>query len=235
MRPLSRVASGFFAVVVLAACASSQVVSRQRYEGERLPRPDRIWVYDFTAAPADVPPQSTLAGGPVAPGPPPSPEESEAARKLGAEVAKDVVAEIQGMGLPAMQATAQTRPEVGDYVLRGYFVTIDEGSAGKRIMLGFGSGAANLTTTVEGYQVTPTGLRLLGSGEVQSGGNKTPGLIVPIAVAAATANPIGLIIGGAAKAYGQASGSDTIEGMGKRTAKTIGDQLRAAFQRQGWI
>ena len=88
---------------------------------------------------------------------------------------------------------------------------------------------------IEGYQVTPTGLRLLGSGEVQSGGNKTPGLIVPIAVVAATANPIGLIIGGAAKAYGQASGSDTIEGMGTRTAKTIGDQLRAAFQRQGWI
>jgi hypothetical protein len=139
------------------------------------------------------------------------------------------------LGLPAQQATTQTTPRVGDYVLRGYFVTIDEGSAGKRILLGFGSGAANLTTTVEGYQVTPQGLRLLGSGEVQSGGNKTPGLIVPIAVVAATANPIGLIIGGAAKAYGQASGSDTIEGMGTRTAKTIGEQLRGAFQRQGWI
>jgi hypothetical protein len=159
----------------------------------------------------------------------------EAARKLGAEVAKDLVAEIQGMGLPAQQAAAQTRPQVGDYVLRGYFVTIDEGSATKRIMLGFGSGSANLTTTVEGYQVTPQGLRLLGSGAVQSGGNKMPGLIVPLAVVAATANPIGLIVGGAAKAYGQASGSDTIEGMGKRTAKTIADELRGAFQRQGWI
>jgi hypothetical protein len=235
MRPSSRVASGFFAAVILAGCASSQVVSRQQYEGERLPRPNRIWVYDFASSAADVPAGSSLAGAPAAQSTPPTAEEMEAARKLGAEVAKDVVEEIQGMGLPASQATAQTRPQVGDYVLKGYFVTVDEGSAGKRIMLGFGSGAANLTTSVEGYQVTPTGLRLLGSGEVQSGGNKTPGLIVPIAVVAATANPIGLIIGGAAKAYGQASGSDTIEGMGKRTAKTIGEQLRGAFQRQGWI
>lgn len=192
-------------------------------------------MYDFTSNAADVPAGSTLAGSPSAPSKPPSPEEMEAARKLGAEVAKDLVAEIQGMGLPAQQATAQTTPRVGEYVLRGYFVTIDEGSASKRIMLGFGSGSANLATTVEAYQVTPQGLRLLGSGEVQSGGNKTPGLIVPLAVVAATANPIGLIIGGASKAYGQASGSDTIEGMGKRTAKTIANELRGAFQRQGWI
>jgi hypothetical protein len=231
----NRVVSAFFAAAILAGCASSQYTARQRYEGERLPPPNRIWVYDFTSNAADVPAGSSLAGSPAASSTPPSAEEAEAARKLGAEVAKDLVAEIQGMGLPAMQANAQTRPQVGDYVLRGYFVTIDEGSATKRIMLGFGSGSANLSTTVEGYQVTPQGLRLLGSGEVQSGGNKTPGLIVPLAVVAATANPIGLIVGGAAKVYGQASGSDTIEGMGKRTAKTIAEQLRGAFQRQGWI
>ena len=235
MRSLSRLASGFFVLAVLAACASSQVVSRQQYQGQRLPPPTRIWVYDFASSAADVPVGSTLAGAPAAGSTPPSAEEREAARKLGAEVAKQLVAEIQGMGLPAAEANSRTRPQVGEYVLRGYFVSVDEGSATKRIMLGFGSGNANLTTTVEGYQVTPQGLRLLGSGEVQSEGNKTPGLIVPLAVVAATANPIGLIVGGAAKVYGQASGSDTVEGMGKRTAKTIGEQLRGAFQRQGWI
>ena len=235
MSTWSRAASALFAVVVLAACASSKFVSEQQYEGSRLPRPNQIWVYDFTSNPGDVPAGSTLAGSPAAWSTPPSAEESDAARKLGAEVAKDLVAEIQDMGLPATQATAQTSLRVGDYVLRGYFVTIDEGSATKRIMLGFGSGSANLSTTVEGYQVTTQGLRLLGSGEVEAGGNKTPGLIVPLAVVAATANPIGLIIGGGAKIYGQASGSDTIEGMGKRTAKTIADRLRVGFKRQGWI
>lgn len=235
MRPITRIASGLLALVVLTACASSQVVSRQQYQGPRLPPPKQIWVYDFGSSPADVPPGSSLVGTPTAWSAPPSAEESDAARKLGAEVAKDVVEEIRSMGLPASQANAATRPQLGDYVLRGYFVSIDEGSAGKRILLGFGSGKAQVSAVVEGYQVTPQGLRLLGSGEVESGGNKTPGLILPAAIMAATANPIGLIVAGSAKIYGQASGSDTIEGMGRRTAKTIGEQLRGAFQRQGWI
>jgi hypothetical protein len=52
---------------------------------------------------------------------------------------------------------------------------------------------------------------------------------------AATGNPTGLIVSSAAKAEGELSGRTTIEGTAKRTAKEIGDQLRVAFQRQGWI
>jgi len=40
---------------------------------------------------------------------------------------------------------------------------------------------------------------------------------------------------GGAKIYGQASGSDTIERIGKKTAKTIGEQPREVFQKPGWI
>jgi hypothetical protein len=50
-----------------------------------------------------------------------------------------------------------------------------------------------------------------------------------------TASSIGVIVMGGTKIYGRASGRDTIEGMGKRTAKTIGEQLKEAFQRQGRI
>lgn len=64
---------------------------------------------------------------------------------------------------------------------------------------------------------------------------KGPGIAIPIALAAATANPIGLIVSSAAKIEGEASGRTTIEGAGKRTGKLIADQLRVAFQRQGWI
>jgi len=60
-------------------------------------------------------------------------------------------------------------------------------------------------------------------------------MLVPIAVVAATANPIGLIVGGAVKLYGAKSGSDTIEGSAKRTADAIAKELREAFEKQGWI
>jgi hypothetical protein len=56
-----------------------------------------------------------------------------------------------------------------------------------------------------------------------------------VAVLAATANPIGLVVGGAIKATGEATGAATIEGSAKRTADAIAEQLREAAQRQGWI
>jgi len=117
----------------------------------------------------------------------------------------------------------------------GYFESVDSGSAVKRMMLGFGSGAADLKTVVEGYLMTDQGLRRLGSGTVDSGTGKAPGVAVPLVMAAATGNPIGLIISSAVKMEGQASGRTTIEGTAKGTAKEIADQLKIAFQRQGRI
>jgi hypothetical protein len=117
----------------------------------------------------------------------------------------------------------------------GYFEAIDSGSVAERVVLGFGTGAAHLQTAVEGYLMTDTGLKRVGSGVVDSAGNKMPGVAVPIAVAVASGNPIGLIVSSAAKIEGEATGRTTIEGAAKRTAKLIGERLKQGFQRQGWI
>jgi hypothetical protein len=235
MRPLRSAPLWLFALVVLAGCASTKVVSQQPYEGPRIARPERIIVDDFAATPADVPAGSAVVSEYSAPSTSMSPEQIAAARKVGAEVARDLVTEIQNMGLPAVLATGQSPPKVGDLVIMGYFVSVQEGSAAERVLIGFGSGAADLKTVVEGYLMTAQGLRRLGSGELNSGGGKTPGVAVPLAVAVATANPVGLIVSGAAKVYGEESGSATIEGSAKRTAQEIGDKLKVAFQNQGWI
>ncbi len=234
MTPLSRTASCLFVLLLLVGCASTTVSDRQTYEGPKLARPDRILVYDFAATPAEVPAESAVASQ-SAGATPQTAADIEEGHKLGAAVAKQLVMDLQGMGLPAVEAAGQPAPRVNDIVIKGSFVTVDQGSAGKRILIGFGSGAADLKTVVEGYQMTPQGLRKLGGGDVNSGGNKTPGMIVPLAVMAATANPIGLIVVGGAKAYGQISGSSTIEGRAKATADEIAAQLKVAAQKQGWI
>jgi hypothetical protein len=228
----------FFAFAALVACASTKVVNRQSemQPGERLARPQHIIVYDFAATPEGIPQDSALAGQIAEPTTPPTEKELEAGRQLGEAIAKELVAEIQKMGLPAVRAVDDPTPVPGDLEIRGYFVSIDEGSAMKRIVVGFGSGSASLKTMVEGYLVTAQGLRRLGGGEVETGGaGKTPGVVVPLAITIATANPIGLVVGGAAKAAGEISGSTTIEGSGKRTAKEIADALKPKFQEQGWI
>ena len=61
MNPLRRAAVWLFALVVVAGCASTEVTQRQRYQGDKLVRPDRIIVHNFTGHPADVPPESPFA------------------------------------------------------------------------------------------------------------------------------------------------------------------------------
>src|SRR5262245_63127479 len=82
------------AVVALAGCASTQVSNREKYTGGRLPRPERIIVYDFVATPEQIPPESSLAGEVSAPPTPPTAEELEVAQHLGSETAKKLAEEI---------------------------------------------------------------------------------------------------------------------------------------------
>ena len=234
MRPVApAVARSVLALLLLAGCAQTTVSQQQSYGGPRLARPNRIIVYDFAASASDLP-----AGYAIAVAAPPvsqTAEDVSLGRKLGAEVAKNLVSELQGMGLPAVPAAGQAPPQVGDVAIVGYFVSVDPGSVVKRFAIGFGSGAAELQTVVEGYLMTDKGLRRLGEGEISSAGPKGPGEALPLAMAVASGNPIGLIVSTAVKVGGEASGMSTVEGSAKRTAQEIAEKLKAAAQRQGWI
>src|SRR5262249_24280323 len=154
---------------------------------------------------------------------------------LGALIAKDLVVEIQAMGLSAVPAGPGLSPHVGDGVVRGDLVSMEGGGAVKRFVIGFGTGTSEIDTVVESYVMTPQGLRKLGSGTLSSSGGKTPGVVVAAAVAIATGNPIGLIVVGGAKLYGEASGRNALEGRAKATSDEMAAQLRIRFQDRGWI
>ena len=226
---------GLLALATLVGCASTKVTDRQQLVYGTLPRPNQILVYDFAATPADVPRSSDFANPSYRPPLPQTSEEIAAGRRAGAQVAAELVEQIRTMGMPAEQASAGIKPQLNDIVIRGYFVSIDEGSAAKRVTIGFGSGSSRLVTTVEGYQMTALGLRKLGSGTVDAGGSKGPGASLGVVGWVVTGSPAGLIVGSGIKAYGEASGSSKIEGRAKATAKEIADALKTKFQEQGWI
>ena len=235
MKTYNRLVLYLFALLMVAGCASTEVTQRQEYRGGKIPRPGHIWVYDFAATPADIPADSTLAGQSVEHAAPQTPEQIATGRQVGEQIATSLVEEIRAMGMPAMRASSGTRPEINDLVIRGYLLSIDEGDATKRVAVGFGSGASHLTVAAEGFQMTAQGLRKLGGGKMESGGSKTPGGAVGVAALVVTGNPVGLIVGGGAKAYGEYSGSAKVEGRAKATAKEIADKLKPKFQEQGWI
>jgi len=235
MAVLARVLLCGCVLALLAGCAQTTVTEREVYSGPPLAKPSRVIVHNFAASPADIPADSTRVGQYEAPSTPPTAQEIEVGQKMGALVARELVQEIQKMGLPAVLAAGQPAPWVNDIVIMGYFESVDTGSAVKRVVLGFGAGAPSLNTVVDIYVMTDSGLRHLGAADVDSAGGKGPGVAVPLVVAAATDNPIGLLVGGAVKVGGEVSGESTIEGSAQRTTKKIGEQLKVAFQRQGWI
>jgi len=237
-RLVRRLAIFFFPaclIFVIAGCASTTVTNNGQFlTGPRLPRPSRIWVYDFVASPADLPPGSFITEKELDPAPQ-TLEQIQAGRDLGSTMAGQLVGQIQRTGLVAFHAQRDSKPEVNDVVFRGYLIAITEGSATKRVVLGFGAGRSELRTVVEGLQMTSQGLRPLGNATLESGGTKTPGASLGAATFLVTANPVGLIVGGSIKAYNEASGRSTVTGRAEKTVEEIAKLLKQQFQEQGWI
>jgi hypothetical protein len=223
-------------MLVVAGCASTKVVKTEQLVAEKLPRPDTIWVYDFVATAADAPADSLLAGeADVDTAAPQTEKQIAQGRELGAAIASQLIMDINKAGMHAAKPVSDTLPQINDIVIRGYLLSIKPGSAAKRVVIGFGAGGSELHTLVEAYQVTAQGERRLGSGTVQSGGNKSPGAALGVATFLVTANPVGLIVGGGMKVYGEASGKSKIQGNAKATAQVIAKDLKKRFKRQGWL
>jgi hypothetical protein len=87
---------------------------------KKIPRPDQILVHDLVATPGDVPAGSSLATGPSPVRRRPT-RRSSSARRVGADIATQLVAEIRRMGLPAVRASAPATPQINDIVIRAIF------------------------------------------------------------------------------------------------------------------
>jgi uncharacterized protein DUF4410 len=229
-----KLAASLIALAMTAGCASTTVSNRQQVATGYLPRPAQIWVYNFAATPADVPSESSLAGQ-TSDAAPQTAEQIAEGRKLAQQISSALIQQIHGMGLPAANGSAATRPQLNDVVIEGSLLSVQQGSAAERVAIGFSAGASEMKVAVEGFQMTANGLRKLGSGDVGSTGNKTPGSAVGLAVLIATKNPAGFIISTGMKVYGEKSGSNTVEGRAKQISEEIGDALKKRFQEQGWI
>ena len=118
MRSISRIVLCLLPLVVVAGCASTNVTQQTPMVNKGMARPNRIWVYNFVANPADMPANSSIGGEVGTSSTLPTAEQIEEGRQLGALIAADLVADINAMGLSAVQAGPGTLPQVGDGVIR---------------------------------------------------------------------------------------------------------------------
>jgi hypothetical protein len=232
MKRSALVLSCVLAAVVASGCATTRVTpDGTAARAGRIAKPGRIIVYPFAATTADLAPdvQGSYVDGAT------SAQNARIGRELGIKVADYLVEEINEMKVPAEVGSAATQPRIGDIVIRGHFESIEQGNSARRWVVGFGSGKAELRTVVAAYQMTNYGLKRIGGGTVDTAGGKGPGLFVPVIVTAATANPVGLIVAGAAKVEGEASGRTTIDGAAERTADKIAERIEQRMEDEGWI
>ncbi len=224
------------AALLALSCSSTKVSDRDAYAGGKIPRPARILVYDFAVAPSDLPSWSGAAGGYPDAAAILEPDDLEAGRKLGADLARELVARIDAMGMTAVRAEAQPGPQLDDIAITGFFTSVEAGSGAERVVLGFGKGAPDVQVHAVGYRKTAAGMERLGGGTLEDGGaGKSPGLVVPALVTVATRNPIGLAVSSAVKAEGEISGRTTEVGSAERIADEIAGALESQFRKQGWI
>jgi hypothetical protein len=224
-----------FVLILASGCASTKISDRETYSAGKLPRPAQIIVYDFVTTPEGVAPDSALAGQTAAPATPPTAEQVALEKQIGMQIAEELAANIRAMGLSAVRATPQAVAQENDIMIRGYLLSVEEGSQLKRVTLGFGSGASELKTLVEGYQMTASGPRKLGHGSIDAGGGKMPGGALGVAALLVTHNPLGLAVQAGVQGYGEYTGSAKIQGRAKQAAKEIADQLKIRFKEEGWI
>jgi hypothetical protein len=223
------------ALLSAGAHAETKVTDRDEIVTGKISKPAHIWVYDFAATAADLPADSAVTKQNEVQEAAQTPEEVAMGRQLGADIASQLVQEIQAMGLPAEHPAADTKPDIDDLVIRGQLLSFSEGSEKKRVLIGLGAGESELQAAVQGYQVTDNGLRRLGTGSAESTAGKTPGIGVGALTTVATHNPLGLIVSTGIKRHDAKKGTDKLPARAKDTAKKIADVLRERFKEQGWI
>jgi hypothetical protein len=221
-------------VVVIAGCAPTDVRSTRGASADQpLPRPDRIVVYDFVIAPGDV----RLNSGPGARvrrmlGSEPASAEQT---KVGAQVAKvfseELVKAIAELGIPVERSAHLSRVPDRTLAIDGQFVSIDEGNRARRMVIGFGLGATEVSAHVQVYLGMPTQQVLVQEFETKAESSKKPGAAVTMGAGAAVG--AGMAVGGAAS--GALELQAGVEADARRTARKLAEQLKELFTRRGWI
>jgi hypothetical protein len=210
-------------------CATSGVESTQRYTEGPIAHPPIFLIYDFATSPNEALVQAygSEFASPTATG---SELASTTARALSAQLQK----KLTEYGIHARRVDVKFKPPVNAMVLKGEFLTLDEGSRLLRMTIGFGAGATHLRVRAHAYQAMESGLQRIAEAEVKAQGDKMPGMAVPVGVGAATGNVARSVVisGGMNVAQELTGGLDEDAG---RIADEIAERVKGFYESQGWL
>lgn len=231
---------GFALALALAGCGSdtdAEVTNKMsKKDRKTLPPPTQILVYDFAVSPGEIPADSAARNELQGAGDDPynNAQRTQLEHQVAGVLAEELVEELQDLDLPARRWRGPAPAGTGVYTIEGQFVTIDEGNAAARMIIGFGAGGTELKTLVQAYVVEPTGKRLLAEATVDSESSSAPGLAATL--------PVGAAISGIATASAINTGVGTIRELNtdvregaEDTARAIVELMEPRMEQMDWI
>jgi hypothetical protein len=232
MTPLAGILISSLAAIGMGCASAGVTPVAGSADQSMLPRPGVVLVYDFAVGANDVMVDSLGAefmseGEKLT-------EEEQTARATANAFSVTLVEQLRKEGINAQRANDGDVPPLHAIVLKGQFVTIDEGSRFKRMVIGFGAGSSELRARVQAYQATERGLRRIAAAEAEATGSKMPGMAIPVAGGAAMGSAAtSAVISGGMNIAKETSGAMNPDA--KRMAKEIAERAKAFYVRQGWL
>jgi hypothetical protein len=191
-----------------------------------LPKPDKILVYDFEFDPSVVQVDKTQEIRPrhvIARDQTPKHIGEQAAQALSTELVRN----LAKTGLPVERASANIIPSANSLVVKGTFASIKQGVKTERVVVGMGTGSAEVSTHVKVELQLPQKTILVSEFETVTTLAKNPGAGV---TTAAGLNP--------AVAAGKSTITDrkkTATAYASKTGDAAAKQISGAMAGLGWI
>ena len=227
------------AAMVLTVMAGCARVSTGRVENstDRLPKPEVILVHDYQVSRDDVQLDSAISSRieRAVKGTPEAEEQPKIEQEVGRALTTTLVDEIRKLGIRAEPATMASPVGGPTLSIEGQILSINEGNKAKRLVIGLRSGASEVRTLTQVYEVTSgDGHRLVEDFYTTVKSSRKPGFgpVAGIGAAAGLAASHVAVAGGVGAATAL---SQTVEADVQHGAKQIAKELAKFFLQEGWI
>jgi len=225
--------------LVVAGCGPTSVQSTGA-SVTGLPRPDRILVYDFAVTPDEVKLDQGISADVMRY----VSDSSMSARiadeiKIGHAVANAVsialVEKLRSYGFFAERALGWPSRTGNTLLVKGQFVSIDEGNRTERALIGLGTGRTSVQAYVQLYDLTPQGMRRVDTLRADAKSGYKPGMALMMGVGGLAGNLVTSAVLSSVTTAGSEMSWATVEADGKRLANDVAKNLGQFFVTQGWI
>jgi hypothetical protein len=226
-------------LAISAGCAPTNV-QQQSTTLTQLPRPDVILVYDFAVSPDEVKLDTGLSSELMQKyaqhkGASPTAQEIKLGHKVAETVADELVKTIRSYGLWAERGFGYSSGRGKVLMVKGQFVSIDQGNRTERVAVGLGAGRSDVQANVQVFELTPQGLQQVDSMRADAKSGYKPGMAEMMGAGAIAGHLLMSTVVSGVVAGASEMTSATVEADGKRLADKIAIELGNFFVNQAWI